>query len=387
MILVNRIDDQITGSYNGKPFGVTFTQQKYDTMKAWEAEAAKAESMDDLQTILEEFELLTHEDYKELVEHSKGGQYLFVNPHTGKIYLAINGKASDKELPKSFVDRIIQSVEKNIDVLPLVKCWTRFLKNPFYSADKAKRFANYINTTFTNNILVEELMEKKGLSKEVATKKATTYDVSITQEGLLCTYKVSIEILKMYVKDEDATDGVKQKDMYDYEVDPITGLKTYKEPTKVEDRYYKPAVMGDGGDAFFCGDKEGHIIRVGKIHYLKDWSMVNTNDSTSCVKGLHCGGLRYIQHFQGPGTVTHQTFVDPMHIGAITDDGTGALRVKQYFTYASFAGVTGGIYHSSEYAKLTDAEYEQMIKEVVEKSEQDIKAIQESVEQKKNLAK
>lgn len=49
----------------------------------------------------------------------------------------------------------------------------------------------------------------------------------------------------------------------------------------------------------------------------------------------------------------------------ITDDGSGALRVRRYFVYQSFAGVNRSIYHSSEHAKLTDAEYVQMIADAI----------------------
>lgn len=76
--------------------------------------------------------------------------------------------------------------------------------------------------------------------------------------------------------------------------------------------------------------------------------------------------LDYIRGYQHSGTETHYTFVDPMHIGAVTDDGSGALRVKQYFTYDSFAGVTKSIYHSSTYAALCDEEWAKVRAEAIE---------------------
>lgn len=385
MLTVNRIGDQITGSYSGKPFGVSYDGIKYAQMKALEQKAAIAATMDELKLIIEEFEPMTVESYKELVEHAQGGQFLYVNNHTGKIYLAINGKVSDKALPKSFVDRIILSVEKKIDVLPLVKCWARFLRNPNYTDAKAVRFAKYINTLFVNEALKAELMDKHGLNADVAQQRATVYDVAITQEGLLNTYKVSKEIDWKFVADENADNGVKKVDRYAFEVDDITGLKTYKEPETVEERVFEPAVMGQRYDAFFCGDKEGHVIRVGKLHFLPEWSQVNCNDDVSCVKGLHVGGLAYIRSYQNDGTVTHNIFVDPMDIGAITDDGTGALRVRRYFVHSSFAGVNANIYHSSEYAKLTDAEYVTMIEAAVEQSQQKIDDIAAELDSKRAL--
>jgi hypothetical protein len=385
MITVNRIGDSITGFYNGKPFGVSYSDQKYAQMKELEYKATQVASMEDLKSLLEEFKPMTVESYKELVEHAQGGQFLYVNNHTGKIYLAINGKVSSKALPQSIVDRIITSVEKKIDVLPLVKCWARLLRNPNYTDAKAKKFAEYINTTFLNKRLAAELMDTHGLNMYVANQRATIYDVAITQEGLLNTYKVSKEIDWKYVADENAEDGVRKTGRYAYEVDEITGLKTYKQPDTVEERVFEPAVMGQGYDAFFCGEKEGHVIRVGFAHYLDTWDKVNCNDSASCVKGLHVGGLRYIEHYQNEGTVTHNVFVDPMDIGAITDDGTGALRVRRYFVHSSFAGANANIYHSSSYAKLTDMEYADMFTKAVEEHQQKLDAHAEELDEKRNL--
>ena len=55
-----------------------------------------------------------------------------------------------------------------------------------------------------------------------------------------------------------------------------------------------------------------------------------------------------------------------MHIGAVPDVETGAIRCLQYFVHSSLAGVNGSIYHSSTYAAKTDAEWEEMRKEAVE---------------------
>jgi len=385
MLTVNRIGESISGSCNGKPFGIQFSEQKYALMKDLEAKAAQANSMEELKSIMEEFEPLTQENYKEIVEHAKGGQHIFVSPHNGKMFLAINGKVSSQPIPKTLVDRIVLSVEKMIDVMPLVKCWTRFLRNPWYTADKAKRFAEYINTTVVNHELKTKLIEEGGLSNEVAEQRATMYDVSFTQEGLLSTYKVVKEIDWKYVPDATVEGGVKKIDRFDFAVDEFTGLKTYTKPTLLEQRVFEPAVVGSGHDAFFSGDYEGHIIRVGQPVYLNDWKKVNCNDSSSCVKGLHAGGIRYIKNFQNDDTLTLNVFIDPADIGAITDDGTGALRVKRYFPHSALEGMTQRLYHSSEYAKLTDEEYAALIEKAVEASQQDVDKIAADLEEKKNL--
>jgi hypothetical protein len=98
------------------------------------------------------------------------------------------------------------------------------------------------------------------------------------------------------------------------------------------------------------------------VHRLASWDQVNTDDCSSCVPGLHFGGLQYISNYGGE---IHNVFVDPMHIGAIPDDSTGAIRCLQYFVHSSLAGVNGSIYHSSKYAAMTDAQWEEARREAV----------------------
>jgi hypothetical protein len=54
-----------------------------------------------------------------------------------------------------------------------------------------------------------------------------------------------------------------------------------------------------------------------------------------------------------------------MHIGAVPDDETGAIRCLQYFVHSSLAGVNGSIYHSSTYAAMTDAEWDQIREDAI----------------------
>src|ERR1044072_7032666 len=369
-IRVNRIGESITGSYNGKSFGVSFDEKKYAAMKELQKAANNANTMDELRSIIDQFEPLTHESYKEVIEHKS--PYLFVNNVTNQFFLKYNKQQSKEPIPQRLVDLILESTEKGMDVKPLVKCWARFLRNPNYSAEKARLFAYYISQTYTDPRKTEALI-REGVNPERAHEMATTYQTPITEEGLICTYKVSQEITKKFVKG-DEEDSVKQVNRFDYEVDEFTGLKTYKTPEHVEDRIFEPAVMGNRGDVFQrftatgAPDGEGHLIKVGQIHALKDWDMVNCDDRVFGVKGLHCGNLDYIRSYQREGTVTHNMLVDPMHIGAVVQDNTGALRVKQYMLYASFAGVNRGIYHSATYGRLTDQEFAELVRDTVAKT-------------------
>lgn len=374
MIIVNRVEDLISGSVNGKSFSVSYDEDKYKEMLELEEKANQAATMDELKAIVSQFEPLTKESFKELVETAT--PYIFVNKHNNKFYLKYNNVLSSKPLPQLFVDMILKSVEKKTDITPLIKCWVRFLRNPNYTDRKAALLVEYISAPYVKGDYRDELL-KEGFSHEVATERATVTQVAITRQGLLVCYKVSKEIRHKFTLDDD--DNVKSVSRYRKSVDPDTGIITYSEPQYAEERLYEPPVQGQNGDAFLCipygGDQtnapSGHFIRVGHTIMLDSWDKVNTNDDQSCVKGLHVGGLRYIQGYQNEGTITHDILVDPMDIGAIVGLGTGndgAMRVRRYFVFATFEQVNQNAYHSSEIAKLNDAEYAVMVQEAVNKT-------------------
>ena len=191
------------------------------------------------------------------------------------------------------------------------------------------------------------------------------YQMKITNEGLLNGYKVSTEILDKYNVE---TGEIEPR--YKRTFNPDTGeIDSDGLPENVEDRLFQPSVMGRGGDAFYCEGPNGyggtpqHFIKVGCTHRLASWDQVNTNDTRSCVKGLHVGGLKYISWYSGE---IHNVFIDPMHIGAVPDDEDGAIRCLQYFVHSSLAGVNGSMYHSSSYAAQTDEEWDKMRAEAVQ---------------------
>lgn len=286
-----------------------------------------------------------------------------VQDHLTKQYFLTYGddRISDIPMPESLVERILASIDKNIDFMPIIKLWTRFLRNPHLKKkgkDFAERFAEFVNMKYVHPENKQIFLDK-GIADDVATELATVYQIKVTNEGLLNGYKVSCEILHSY----DAETG-EQVDRYKRTFNVDTGkIESDGLPEFVEDRLFEPAVMGSGGDAFYCGDNKGHFIKVGQTHRLESWDQVNINDDRSCVPGLHVGGLYYIN---GYGGEIHNIFVDPMHIGAIPNSTDGAIRCLQYFVHSSLAGVNGSMYHSSTYAELTDQQWEEMRKDILE---------------------
>ena len=161
MIIVNQLGDNITGSVNGKTFSVSYNEEKFALMKQLEAQAKSAATMDELSSIVEQFDPLTKESYKEIVETAC--PYLFVNKSTNKYFLKYNNKLSSIPIPQGLVDRILKSVEKKIDVTPLVKCIARFLRHELRDtpgfAKKFENFGKYISADYVNPVKKDELID------------------------------------------------------------------------------------------------------------------------------------------------------------------------------------------------------------------------------------
>lgn len=364
MISVNVINDSIVGSVGEAPFSVPFSKELYDSLLEKAKAANEAETMEEYSKLCEEFTGMTKVSEALITDKCEN---LVKSPKDGKYYLQSEGVVSSVPLPKELVERIHDSIDKGIDIAPIIKFWTRWLRNPILrkktktgeAEEFSKRLANFINLKYVHPEMRDNLI-KEGYSQQVATERATMYQCKITQEGLLNGYKVSREILHKF----DPATGEKV-DRYQRTFNVDTGkIESEGLPSTVEDRLFEPAIMGKSGDAFYCEGANGykdpqHFIRVGCVHRLEDWSKVDTNDRHSCVPGLHVGGLYYIKGYSGE---IHNVFIDPMHIGAIPDDGSGAMRCLQYFVHSSLAGVNGSIYHSSKYAAKTDAEWAEMVK-------------------------
>lgn len=373
MIHINVINHLISGSYGNTPFSRSYEKDIYDQMVALSAAADAATSVEEYNKILSEFSLLTTEDLNEklLVDSSFPGVILYADALNRHFVKFDDGSIIDIPVPQSLVDRIYQAASMGADVTPMFKLWMRWCRNPILRKkrkdgkgdDFSKRFFEFIDMKYVHPQLKLELMEDHGLSEELAEERATMYQVKITKEGLVNAFKVSKEVLHKY---DTETGEVMPR--YQRTFNPDTGeIDSEGLPEFVEDRLFEPSVMGNGGDAFYCEGANGyaeptHFIKVGCTHRLPSWDMVDTRDERACVPGLHVGGLKYIAWYSGE---IHNVFVDPMHVGAVPDSNDGAIRCLQYFVHSSLAGVNGSMYHSSEYAKLTDDQWEEMKEEII----------------------
>ena len=365
MIHVSIIDDNIVGSYGDTPFSVPMDIDLYGELTTLAETANSVKTVEEYNNCLSACHDLVQVDYTKVIEDGANG-LIYINPVTKEFFLKQGDKVSVVPMPSALVDRIYESIDAGIDYSPLIKMWTRWLRNPVLmekkGTDFSNRFFNFVNMKYVHPKMKADLMEEHGLTEEVAEKRATMYQMKITKEGLLNGYKVSKEVLHSY-----DTETGEEVDRYKRTFNPNTGeIDSEGIPDTVEERLFEPSMMGDRGDAFHCeginGTGLGHFIRVGCVHYLDSWDQVNTDDNQSCVKGLHVGGLKYIAWYSGE---IHNVFIDPMHIGAVPDDVDGAIRCKQYFVHSSLSGVNGSIYHSSTYAAKTDEEWKEMREELI----------------------
>ena len=220
MITVNVIDDKICGSYGDTPFAVQYTEDTYADMMELVDESASVQNMDAYNSLMAKFAALCVVDYTKTVESKC--PYIHVNKNTGEFFLKSEGVVSSIPMPQALVDRIFESIDKGISFEPLVKMWTRWLRNPILrekgGIDFSNRFFNFVNMKYVHPKMKQDLIEQHGLTEEVAERRATMYQMKITREGLLNGYKVSSEILHKY----DTETGEKV-DRYKRTFNPDTG--------------------------------------------------------------------------------------------------------------------------------------------------------------------
>jgi len=379
-------DKRITGILNGVSFNVTFSDALLATLAAAQKDLESIEEVEaydkwlaDVKAVLE-----ASEPTDTITEACKD---LMLDTKTGHYYVKVDNKISKHPVPELLVDVILESVEKNIDATPIVKAWIRFLRNPNFTTRKAELFASYITATIIDSEELERLQIEEGFTYEKAVDRATYNDVAITNEGLIVAKKYARLLTQGWEIDQE-TNQPKKVDLFPTTktINQFSGevTETVHYPDFAEDLTFEPPVQGRSGNAFLCGEIEDHIIKVGQKHELKDWSMVNTNDDTTCVKGLHVGGLQYVASYKSLNCQLLDCFVDPADIGAICgwsnfEGSDGAIRVKSYFVYGATDGRTKGIYHSSKYAAMKDAEWEAYKAQAIEEGNKIVAEVTESV--------
>lgn len=374
MIIINVVNEAVVGSINGKEYSFPYKEETYNSLNA--LATTVPQNMEEAKALVADAWAIVNKAI------SEGASLNSVHPNLhedgkGQVFFkSDNGVVSRVPMPKAFVEKLYECVDKSLSVDPLIKLWIRTLRNPNVrnsqqATDFAERLCGYVMQTFVSPVLRKQYLEE-GYSEEVAGELATVPQIPITMEGLMVTKKVVNPLDDMrrmkYVFDENGEVKRVLRDNVKRELDPDTGDVTETEDFSAEDHFFEPAIMGKSGDAFKCGDKLGHIIKVGQEMALEDWSQVNCDNSRTCVKGLHCGNQDYINGYETEGSVTLNCFVDPAEIGAIPNC-QGIIRVKSLFPYSikNREDENRNFYHSSHYAAQKDQEWAIAKQEIIDK--------------------
>lgn len=386
---VNRKNDRIIGSLEGKPFNIVFDQDKYEDLKMVVSRMEQSQSKETYLTMVEEAQSLIEVNFNEEVAAANG--YLKFRVNSGTYHLVINkgeiGElVSDIPLPTALAERVVESYEEGADYMPLIMAWRRFLTRPKYHAEDANLFARYITSMFIDTKLVAELMEE-GATEEAATELATFNDLAITTHGMLATYKVVDRVHKKYilVKDEDGNEHKKEVSMFPSTktIDEVTGEVTTVKgaPKFLEELTFKPAIWSDG-DKFFCGDKLSYMYKIGKEAVLPEDATRNYQN-TGGGGGLYAGGLNYIKMYRSDTREVLTCFIDPSEIISFQAEGQ-AFRTNRMFINGimDVEGDMEGMYFVSTYAKESNERTAERFKAAVEKSTEKAEKKQAKVDEK-----
>jgi len=379
MITFNATNGLIVGSVQGDNFSVPYSKELWDEMVKVNEEFTQVSTFEVAAKVVDKFKSLTDKDPKAEIEQIT--DFMTFNPKTRTYHLKQGDNTSKVPMPKNLVDKIKLAADKDLPVDPLIKFYTRALRNP--KVAKAKRLSDatafleklfsYVFRTFVSQSLLKQFMEEDGFSREVATEMATVPQTPITMEGLLCTKKV-VDIKEQsqrykWVLDDDGNKKQVLRDNVKKTIDEESGEVSIEDPQYAEDWVFWPAIYKIG-ESFYCGDEKdapkGNDIRVGKECRLESWASVNTNDNQRCVKGLHTGNQDYINGWESPDNVTLNCFVDPADIGAAPGDDM--IRVLRLFPHSikSRDIDNRNLYHSSDYAAKGDKRWAEYRKEAID---------------------
>lgn len=364
MITFRKLEHTIAGTVNGKPFNIPKTDNAIKFLTEARAKGAEVD-FEEVATFLKNFRKL---------EIAGSNKYLVFSPTTQEYFLELEGKRSKHPIPKSLVDFIEDSFEKDIDFMPVIKAWARLLANPRYTKEMGTFFNTYLNTSFTDHEEANKLAAEDEIDIEIARKMCTYQDIAITQEGLLATYKVAEIVTWEYIMEEQEDGSYKKVKSDKYKripavLDTVTGEELepekFEKPDFLEEYVFTPAIW-KSGDKFFSGNKIGYVYEVGKMQYLPKDAKRNLNN-TMGGGGLYIGGLHYINNYRSQGTHVLTCFVNPTDILSFQSEGH-AIRVDALMPNNVWEEdiPLKGVYHSSEYGKVSEERVSEIIKEAIE---------------------
>lgn len=362
MIIVNTdLRSFISGVCSGTNFSIPFTKDKLDKLKELEAQSKNLTSYEEFKDVVAQFKEELKVDYKSTLS-DKLDSVSYV-PETGQYHLTLGKGYSAVYIPEKIMNLIIDNDSRGIENTPIINMCRRFLANPKPTQDRFNMLANYVTQTWLDYNAMEELMDSQGLSEEVATKFCTYSDIQITQEGYLKTSKV-VDVIKGIESSE--TKQKLQRDSRGRFIKPTQEQRAYLESMEFEPAIYK------SGDKFYSGGVLGYKYEIGKLASLPSWDFTSLVDNTFHHKGLHNGGLRYVEGYLHGDRQLLDVFVCPSQIAKFTDEGIGEMTCKEFFIFgtSTIDGNMKSLYHTSTYAKIQSEQIQKDMDELVKAKEE-----------------
>lgn len=362
MIIVNTdLRSFISGVCSGTNFSIPFTKDKLDKLKELETQSKNLTSYEEFKDVVAQFREELKVDYKSTLS-DKLDSVSYV-PETGQYHLTLGKGYSAVYIPEKIMNLIIDNDSRGIENTPIINMCRRFLANPKPTQDRFNMLANYVTQTWLDYNAMEELMDSQGLSEEVAAKFCTYSDIQITQEGYLKTSKV-VDVIKGIESSE--TKQKLQRDSKGRFIKPTQEQRSYLESMEFEPAIYK------SGDKFYSGGVLGYKYEIGKLASLPSWDFTSLVDNTFHHKGLHNGGLRYVEGYLYGDRQLLDVFVCPSQIAKFTNEGIGEMTCKEFFIFgtSTIDGNMKSLYHTSTYAKIQSEQIQKDMDELVKAKEE-----------------
>ena len=245
-------------------------------------------------------------------------------------------KGTSDPIPEFLAKRLLEYIDKKLDVEPLINFWKNTLLNP----DKGVRRQLF------------GFLEHNGHP--------------ITDKGYFLAYK-AVAVRRKY----DAETG---EEVISIRYDEDTGERV--EETLNHSMTFKPFHSGSHGMTIKMGDP-----------VCMPREECDSDPDMTCSSGLHVGSMAYVEDFGHGDSVVLEVLVSPRNVVAVPSDYNNTkMRTCEYYPIAITNGENDNIYLESDYAAFDHATMEDDIVNYEESKRDVIKEIENELTERRAVA-
>ena len=245
-------------------------------------------------------------------------------------------KGTSDPIPEFLAKRLLEYIDKKLDVEPLINFWKNTLLNP----DKGVRRQLF------------GFLEHNGHP--------------ITDKGYFLAYK-AVAVRRKY----DAETG---EQVISIRYDEDTGERV--EETLNHSMTFKPFHSGSHGMTIKMGDP-----------VCMPREECDSDPDMTCSSGLHVGSMAYVEDFGHGDSVVLEVLVSPRNVVAVPSDYNNTkMRTCEYYPIAITNGENDNIYLESDYAAFDHATMEDDIVNYEESKRDVIKEIENELTERRAVA-